>query len=254
MDDHVRQRGAVVAQQIREQRVGKPSKRAEGHRWADVGVVAVAFEACRFVLGVPFRKVPLVRDPSDDREPPRIRLELQLIRRRHHVHDLIGVDVRQRTVAVADTQVQGVAREGAYGQNQFELLTCGRVEVAASQHRLDGLPAPENLGFLVPGTQDVAGRARRKEAAGQHAKREMQNVEWEVELQGFFAPAFHAFRFRRAVFTRLTSRRPAPQEARAPARAPGRAFAARAGAHRARQARATPGVCPFRGSRRDASR
>ena len=171
VDDNVRQRGTVVAQSIGEQRVGKPPERAERHRRADVSIVAVAFEACRFILRVAFGKVALVRDPTDDREPPRIPLQLQLIRRRHHVHHLVGIDPRQRAVAAADTQVQRVAREDAHGEDQLELVARGGVEIATLQQCLDWLPAPEDLGFLVAGTQDVSGRAGGEAATGQNAKR-----------------------------------------------------------------------------------
>jgi hypothetical protein len=171
VDDHGRQRGAVVAQQIGEQRVGKPPECAERHRRADVGVVAVAFEACGFLLRGACGEVALVWDAADDREPPRVRLQLQLIRRRHHVDHLVGVDLRHRAVAVADTQVQGVAREEAHGEHQLELLAADGVEVAALQHFSDRFPAPQDLRLLVAGAQDVAGGAGGEAAAGQHAKR-----------------------------------------------------------------------------------
>ena len=49
VDDHVGQRGAVVAQQIGQQRVGEPAERAERDGRADIRVVAVTFEVRRFL-------------------------------------------------------------------------------------------------------------------------------------------------------------------------------------------------------------
>lgn len=105
VDDHVRQRGAVVAQQVGQQRVSEPPKRAERYGGADVCIVAVTFQAHRLVFGGAFREVAFVGDSPDDREPPRVRLELQPVRGRHDVHDLVGVDVRDTAVAIADPQV-----------------------------------------------------------------------------------------------------------------------------------------------------
>jgi hypothetical protein len=155
MDDHVGQRGAVEAQEVGEQRVGEPSQRAEGHGGADVGVVAVAFEAVRFVMRSALGEVALVGNAADNREPPRIWLQRQSLRGRHHVDDLASIDACDAGIAVTDSQMQRFLRKRAHRQHELELLAGAGVEVAALQHLLDGLAAPQNLRLLVAGAQDV---------------------------------------------------------------------------------------------------
>jgi len=172
VDDHVGQRGAVVAQQIGQQRVGEPSKRAERDGRAHVRVVAVTFETRRFRSRLALGKVPLVWNAPNDREPPRIGLQLQLIRRRDDVHDLVRVDVRNAAVAVADAQVERLVGKHTHREDELQFLASCGVKVPASQHLLDRLPPPQDLRLLIAGTQDVAGRAAGEEGAeGQKAKR-----------------------------------------------------------------------------------
>jgi hypothetical protein len=158
VDDHVRQRGTVVAQQVGEQRVGEPPQGAKRHRRADERVVALSREARRFARRRAFREIALVRDAADDREPPCVWLQLQLIGRGHHMHHLIGVDAGDAGVAVAHAQVQRLTREATHGEHELEFLTRVTVEITASQHLLDRLPSPEDLCFLVTSTDDVCRR------------------------------------------------------------------------------------------------
>lgn len=149
------------------------------------------FEVRGFVLRGALREITLVRHTSDDREPPRVRLELQSVSGRDDVDDLVGVDVRNAAVAIADSQVQRVTREQPHGEDELEFLTRGRVEIVASQHLFYRLPAPEDLGFLVTGAQDVAGRAggeRRTEGQQAQCNRQFRDTRAR-RAHHFAAPA-----------------------------------------------------------------
>ena len=75
------------------------------------------------------------------------------------MNDLIAIDACERRVAVAGAQVQRITGKGANRQGELELRARIGVEIGALQELRDRLPAPQDLGFLIAGAQDVCGRA-----------------------------------------------------------------------------------------------
>lgn len=101
MDDRLGQILGLVAQQRRQQRIGKPAEGAERQRRADVGVEALVLQGARFGQSILLRKEALVGNPADDGEPPGVGAQFEARRRGDDVDHLVVIDLGERRVAVA---------------------------------------------------------------------------------------------------------------------------------------------------------
>ncbi len=168
VQDDVGELGLLQPEQVGQQGIGKPPEGAESDARTHVGIVAIAFEVAGQGFSVSAVEVAAIRHAPDDREPPGIRFEAIATRRGDHVHDLIGIDARQRGVAATHRQTEAVSGERPYGEDELELRAGRGVEIAGQQ-RGDRLAAPENARLLVGSARHVTHPAARDD--GQHDDR-----------------------------------------------------------------------------------
>ena len=146
---------------MRQQRVGEPAQRAEGGRGTGCGVEPRGLKTPRFRgRGVGIEEA-FVGDPTDDREPPRVRLQARPRGRGNHEDRRRRRQAGDAGVALSDAKAEFPFGESAHAQHEAQLLPGRRVEaLIVLKQRADRLPVPQDAGFFVSGAQDVQRAAR----------------------------------------------------------------------------------------------
>ena len=157
--NHVGQRFRVIVQQMRQQRVIKPAQGTEGRGGADGGIVTPGFEAARFCPGQRLVEIALIGHPTDNREPPRIRLKAGLRRGGQHMDERRTADLGQAGVAAADAEAEFAFGKGPDAQHEAQLVPRRRIEIGPPQDVADRATVSQDSGLFIAKPEDIHRRA-----------------------------------------------------------------------------------------------